>query len=194
MQNSILIRISTLYLVPGTLYFSISKFFNRRSAFGIRKVTSNKYQVARLKNRDTRDYCLRYAGKWLVKDLSIPLRLCVFARIIKTRRSVILRGRLQSRQGLSTLGSRSKVYFNPISIVFPIYFTKRSGVYFNPISIVFSIYFTKRSGVYLNSISIVFLFISRSEVYFYFISIVFPVRYFVPGTLYNPRYQVRITN
>jgi hypothetical protein len=68
---------------------------------------------------------------------------------------------------LPAAGKRSKVYFNPISIVFPIYFTQRSGVYF------------------------------------YFISIVFPVRYFVlrlpaarqvPGTLYNPRHQVRITN
>jgi len=59
---------------------------------------------------------------------------------------------------------------------------KRSKVYFNPISIVFPIYFTKRSGVYLNSISIVFLFISRSEAES--ISILFPL-YFQFGTLYK---------
>jgi hypothetical protein len=56
----------------------------------------------------------------------------------------------------------------------------------------------KRKGVYFNSISIVFLFISRSEAES--ISILFPLYfqfgtlYFVPGTSYNPRHQVRITN
>jgi len=66
---------------------------------------------------------------------------------------------------------------------------KRSKVYFNPISIVFPIYFTQRSGVYFNSISIVFLFISRSEAES--ISILFPMcfqfctLYFVLRTLYK---------
>jgi hypothetical protein len=46
MQNSILIRIPTLYLVPGTLYFSISIFGVQRPEFDIKKVSSSKYQDA----------------------------------------------------------------------------------------------------------------------------------------------------
>jgi len=82
-----------------------------------------------------------------VKDLSIPLRLCVFAKkkkkIVAPRNSAGQATKPQ-RIGnysfcLSAAGKRSKVYFNPISIVFPIYFTKRSGVYFYFISIVFPV-------------------------------------------------------
>ena len=53
MQNSILIRIPTLYLVPGTLYFSISIFGVQRPAFDIRKVASrNLYEVPSTKYHD----------------------------------------------------------------------------------------------------------------------------------------------
>jgi len=85
-----------------------------------------------------------------VKDLSIPLRLCVFAKkkkkIVAPRNSAGQAAKPPRRKELGTIplrlpaaGKRSKVYFNPISIVFPIYFTKRSGVYFYLISIVFPV-------------------------------------------------------
>ena len=63
-----------------------------------------------------------------MKDLSISLRLCVFARIKKICRPVILRGRLQSRQGAKNwelflcacLPQASAA--KSISTLFPLYF------------------------------------------------------------------------
>ena len=67
-----------------------------------------------------------------MKDLSIPLRLCVFAKKKKKRvapRNSAGQATKPQRIGnysfcLSAAGKRSGVYFNSISIVFPIYFTQ----------------------------------------------------------------------
>jgi hypothetical protein len=123
MQNSILIRISTLYfacLQAGTWYYSMSKFFNRRSEFDITKVSC--LPQARFARKKEKENSAKPPRR---KELgTIPFRL-------------------------PAAGRSRKVYFNPISIVFPIYFTKRSGVYFYLISIVFPVrYFVQIKSPY----------------------------------------------
>jgi hypothetical protein len=85
-----------------------------------------------------------------VKDLSIPLRLCVFARIKKNKapRNSAGQAAKQPRPAcLPAAGRRSKVYFNPISLVF-LFISRslptagrRSGVFFYFISIVFPAFY-----------------------------------------------------